>query len=91
MADVCGLAAKATVRRVGDVTKRFLRELPAATEAVANMPSDSGFMLGTFAQAIEERIRAVQLHAQQEGAVVDDSQAMQGGLLAILPIDLRHL
>ncbi|MBN8848756.1 MULTISPECIES: type II toxin-antitoxin system HipA family toxin [unclassified Sphingomonas] len=72
MAGACGLAAKATVRRVGDVTKRLLRELPAATEEVANMPAGSGFMLGTFSHAIEERIREVQLHAQQEG---DDDQS----------------
>lgn len=72
MAEACGLAAKGTVRRVGDVTKRLLRELPAALEEVATMPAGPGFMLDTFARAIEERIREVQLHAQEEGEIADD-------------------
>ena len=72
MAEACGLAAKGTVRRVGDVTKRLLRELPAALEDVATMPAGPGFMLDTFAHAIEERICEVQLHAQEEGDIADD-------------------
>lgn len=69
MAEACGLAAKATVRRVEDVTKRLVDELPAAIEEVTAMPAGRGVMLDVFAKAIEERIGEVRAHARADGDI----------------------
>lgn len=66
MADASGLAARATIRRVEQVTERLLRELPAAVEEVAAMPAGSA-MLDIFAREIEERATEMRSHAGQEG------------------------
>ena len=72
LAEACGLAARATVVRLEDVTKRMLRELPAAVDQVAAMPAGPGIMLDVFAGAVEERIQEVRSHARQEGDVEPD-------------------
>jgi serine/threonine-protein kinase HipA len=77
-AQASGLAAKATVRRVESVTQRLLEELPAATKEVAAMPAGPGFMLDNFAQAMEERIREVQVHARDDGDDVDEQPTDSG-------------
>lgn len=82
MAEACGLAAKGTVRRVGDVTKRLLRELPMAVDEVAAMPAGAGFMLDAFGRAIGERIRDVQVHALEEGEAVDDEVGDAGAAVS---------
>lgn len=66
MAEAAGLAARGTVRRVEQVTRRLLRELPAAVEEVAAMPA-GGTMLKIFAKEMEERATEVKAHAGQEG------------------------
>ena len=66
MAEVAGLAARGTVQRVGQVTTRLLRELPAAIEEVAAMPAGS-LMLNIFAKEIEERATEVRTHSGMEG------------------------
>ena len=67
MAKACGLAPRATVRRVEAVAGRILRELPAAAEEVAAMPAGPGAMLDRFRDEIAERAAEVQRHAGQEG------------------------
>jgi serine/threonine-protein kinase HipA len=63
MAAACGLSASGTLRRVGQLTTRLLRELPRARAEVEAMPAGGGAMLGTFADAIARRIAEVQAHA----------------------------
>jgi serine/threonine-protein kinase HipA len=67
MAEECGLSARATVRRVGDITTRLLRALPLAVEEVQAMPAGPGAMLGHFSRAIEERASEVGRHALHDG------------------------
>ncbi len=66
MAEACGLAPAATVRRVGEVTRRILARLPEAALAVRAMPTDPA-MLDIFVHAIAERAATVQAHAVIEG------------------------
>jgi len=49
-AEGCGLAARATVCRVEEVTKRMASELPKAVDEVAAMPAGRGIMLDVFAR-----------------------------------------
>lgn len=74
MAEACGLAARATVRRVEDVTKRIVSELPKAVEEVAAMPAGRGIMLDVFARAMDERIQEVRAHAKEAGDINQDEQ-----------------
>ncbi|MPT48381.1 MAG: type II toxin-antitoxin system HipA family toxin [Sphingobium sp.] len=64
MAEACGLAVRGTIRRVEDVTKRMLKELPEAVREVEAMPAGRGFMLDIFAEALEKRIQEVRNHVQ---------------------------
>jgi serine/threonine-protein kinase HipA len=80
MAQSCGLAGPATVRRVADVTRRILAALPAAREEVAAMPAGAGDMLDRFARAVAERCRQVGAHAGQDGpADLEVEAAPEGG------------
>ena len=74
MAEACGLAARATVRRVEDVTKRMAGELPNAIDEVAAMPAGRGIMLDVFAKAMDERIQEVRSHAKEAGDIDQDEQ-----------------
>jgi serine/threonine-protein kinase HipA len=67
MAEACGLAATATVRRVEQVSGRLLKELPAATAEVAAMPAGPGLMLPIFEEEIARRIGEVRAHASELG------------------------
>lgn len=76
MAQACGLAQPATVRRVLSMTARVLKELPAAAEEVERMPAGPGAMLPAFVEVIEARARVVGDNARNdatEGA--DEAQA----------------
>lgn len=80
MAEACGLAGPATVRRVAEVTRRILAALPVAREEVAAMPAGAGHMLDRFAQAVAERCRLVGAHAGQDGpADLEVEAAPEGG------------
>ena len=74
-ADASGLAARATVRRVEDMTARLLRVLPQAAEEVAAMPAGAGSMLGDFVRTISERIAEVRAHAGEEGVDTEEPEA----------------
>lgn len=67
MAEACGLAGPATVRRVTDVVGRILAALPAARAEVAAMPAGPGAMLDRFVEVIGERAALVAVHAGQAG------------------------
>lgn len=71
MAQQTGLAGPATVRRVGAVVDRVLRELPAAVAEVAGMAA-GGRRLPRFAAAIAERAELVGAHAAIEGPAEPD-------------------
>lgn len=66
MAAETGLAGPATVKRVGQVIARILRELPRAAEEVAAMPA-GGAGLDAFVSAIADRARLVGAHAEVDG------------------------
>ncbi|MDP3379370.1 MAG: HipA domain-containing protein, partial [Brevundimonas sp.] len=59
MAEACGLAPAATVRRVTALTERIQREIGAAAEAVAAMPAGGGAFLDGPVQDITERAALV--------------------------------
>ncbi len=61
-----GLAARATVLRVGQETGRWLRELPAAVDEVGAMPAGLA-RLEIFAKNIQERATEVGIHAGLDG------------------------
>lgn len=67
MAKACGLAPRATVRRVEAVAGRLLRELAAAAEEVAAMPAGPGTFLNLFRDEIAARATEVQAHARVAG------------------------
>lgn len=67
MAEACGLAGPATVRRVQALTRRILAALPAARDEVAVMPAGPGALLGRFADAIAARVALVGEHAAIPG------------------------
>jgi serine/threonine-protein kinase HipA len=73
MAEACGLAGPATVRRVRDVTARILRELPAAAQGVAAMPA-GGARLKEFVRTIGDRARIVGENAMREGDAGPDPE-----------------
>ena len=66
MAQAAGLAAPATVRRVGLVANRIIEQLPAAVALVTAMPA-GGDGIHHFAAAIAERARVVDAHAAIDG------------------------
>lgn len=66
MAESAGLAARGTIQRIEQVTTKLLRELPAAVEEVAALPTGAS-MLDIFAKEIAERATEVRAHAAQEG------------------------
>lgn len=72
MAQACGLAQAATVRRVGSVSARLLAELDTAAEQVAAMPAGAGPMLDVFVADIRERARLVGLNAQRDDDLTPD-------------------
>lgn len=74
MAQECGLAGPATVRRVRAMTERVLAELPNAVTEVAAMPA-GGERLETLAAAIAERAQIVHDHASVEGPDEPDAPA----------------
>jgi serine/threonine-protein kinase HipA len=75
MAEACGLAGPATVRRVADVCARVLAVLPDARDEVAAMPAGAGNKLDRFAEAIAERCRLVIVHAGQDGPAEAEVEA----------------
>ena len=72
MAQETGLAGPATVRRVGAVIDRVLRELPAAADEVAGMDA-GGKRLQRLVAAIAERAELVGAHAAVEGPAEPDA------------------
>lgn len=66
MAQACGLAPAATVRRVVEVTERIQREITPAAEQVAAMPAGAGGFLGMFARDIAERAALVGRNAARD-------------------------
>ena len=71
MAEETGLAGPATVRRVGAVVDRVLRELPAAADEVAGMDA-GGERLQRLVAAIAKRAELVGAHAVIEGPAEPD-------------------
>lgn len=67
MAEACGLAPAATVRRVAGVLDRVLDELPNAAEEVAAMPGGAGAFLELFVDEIRKRASEVRAHSLVEG------------------------
>ena len=74
MAQACGLAPAATVRRVTALADRVLAELAAAAETVAAMPAGPGAMLDVFVEDIRNQARLV-----GRNAATDDDVAEDGG------------
>lgn len=72
MAEACGLAPAATVRRVISLTDRIQREIGAAAEAVAAMPAGGGAFLDTLMQDITERAALVGRNAARDDDRHDD-------------------
>jgi serine/threonine-protein kinase HipA len=72
MAEATGLAATASVRKVGQIADRILAVLPAAREEVAAMPAGPGALLDVFAEAIAERARTVARNSREEGDAEPD-------------------
>lgn len=66
MAEACGLAPAATVRRVISLTDRIQREIGAAAEAVAAMPAGGGAFLDALVQDIAERAALVGRNAARD-------------------------
>ena len=67
MAEQCGIAPLATVRRVPRIIDRLLGELPAAAEEVSAMPAGPGSFLKLFVEAIRKRAEEVRAHSLIEG------------------------
>lgn len=67
MAEACGLAPLATVRRVAGVIDRALNELQAAADEVAAMPAGAGPFLNLFVDEISKRASEVRAHSLVEG------------------------
>lgn len=67
MAEQCGLAPLATVRRVAKIIDRLLGELAAAAEEVGAMPGGPGPFLKLFVDAIRKRAGEVRTHSLVEG------------------------
>ena len=72
MAEACGLAPAATVRRVISLTDRIQREIGAAAEAVAARPAGGGAVLDTLMQDITERAALVGRNAARDDDWHDD-------------------
>ncbi|MNI19697.1 Serine/threonine-protein kinase HipA [compost metagenome] len=72
MAEECGLAPAATVRRVIGMTDRIQREIGPATEAVAAMPAGDGVFLDGLMQDIIERAALVGRNAARDDGGDDD-------------------
>ncbi len=66
MAEACGLAPAATVRRVISLTNRIQREIGAAAEAVAAMPAGGGAFLDVLVHYISDRTALVGRNAAQD-------------------------
>lgn len=74
MAEACGLAPAATVRRVVALTDRIQRELEGAVEAVRAMPAGPGAHLDGLAQDILARAALVGRNARRD----DDAEEDEG-------------
>lgn len=72
MAEECGLAPAATVRRVIALTDRVQREIGPATDAVAAMPAGAGVFLDGLMQDIIERAALVGRNAARDDGEDDD-------------------
>lgn len=72
MAQACGLAQPATVKRVISMTERVLKALPAAVEEVERMAAGGGGMLPAFVEALEARARLVGANARNDAADIAD-------------------
>ncbi len=66
LAQDCGLARAATVRRVIALTDRILAALPTARDAVAAMPAGADPLLNVFVDDIAERVALVQANARRD-------------------------
>lgn len=84
MAEACGLAGPATVRRVRDLTTRILAEISAAAEETRALPTGGG-MLPVFVAEITERVRLVQAHAAFDG--IDDEDGAEEAVAEDRPRD----
>ena len=67
MAEACGLAGPAAVRRVAAVAGRVLAELPGAVDEVEHLPAGGHPMLTRLAEEIAARAALVRDHAGQDG------------------------
>ena len=77
MAEACGLAPAATVRRVIALTDRIQREIGAAAEAVAAMPAGGGTFLDRLVQDIADRAALVSRNAaRDDGADHGDGEEL---------------
>lgn len=76
MAEACGLAPAATVRRVTALTERIQREIGAAAEAVAAMPAGGRAFLDGLVQDITERAALVGRNAARDDGE-DDGEGQE--------------
>lgn len=72
MAEACGLAPAATVRRVIALTDRLQREINGAAEAVAAMPAGGSAFLDGLVQDMTERAAVVGRNAARDDGGEDD-------------------
>lgn len=73
MAEACGLAPAATVRRVIALTDRIQAEIAASAEAVATMPAGAGIHLDLFTKDILARATMVGRNAQRDDDAEEDA------------------
>jgi serine/threonine-protein kinase HipA len=80
MAQACGLAPAATVRRVIGLTERIQRELGEAAATVAAMPAGGGLFLDGLVQDISERAALVGRNAvRDDGFAGEDEEPVARG------------
>lgn len=79
MAEACGLAPTATVRRVIGLTDRIQRELAGAVDAVRAMPAGPGPHLEGLAQDIQARAALVGRNARSDDDTEDDHGPAERG------------
>lgn len=75
LAQEAGLSARGTIKRVGQVCARLVRELPLAVQEVAAMPAGNAHLDG-LRKAIKTRASEVLAHSGEEGRV--DSAVADG-------------
>lgn len=80
MAESCGLAPAATVRRVTALTDRIQEEITAAAEQVSSMPAGDGGFLELFVRDISQRAALVGRNALRDEPddLADDGPVERG-------------